>query len=372
MKIAFCNRKNFDNPLGGDGIQMLKTKFFLEKNHGLNITVITDPKELNSKYDIIHIFNYLTIAETEKFFQKALSLKIPIISSSIYWDYRYSSTHLLSKISRIKNFIGENEMKRYTGITELISKFTGRPIGISNKFKKKCAFFIDNSNLILPNSHEEAEKLLEFSDRINCRDKIRVVYNATDFTTEEAEKIDKKAFFEKYGIPKNYILQVGRIEYLKNQLNLILAMSDNQQIPLVFVGKVVEPKYLKEIEQLAKKRTNVYFIPNVPHEEIKLFYKYCKAHVLLSLRESPGLVSLEALSLNKPIVVSDERFAPVRTYFDTEGVFIANPLDKKDIVEKVLLAYNYPPFKNKLNVFNWESVANDTYNAYLELRKNIE
>ncbi len=368
IHIAFCNRKNFDNPLGGDGIQMLKTKYFLEANHGIKVTIITNAEDLNSSFDLIHIFNYLTVVETENFFLKAKQIGTPIVSSSIYWDYNYSSTHIISKIWGVRRFVDEKKMRRFLKITNFIAKISGRPMGISDKFKRKCAYFIDNSDLILPNSIEEAAKLLAFADRENSKNKIRVILNATDFTNS---KIDKKIisfdFHEKFDIPKNYVLQVGRIEYLKNQLNLLLALQENPEIPIVFVGKIVEQRYYDTLQKIADLRSNVFFIPNVSHDEIRLFYENCKAHVLLSLRESPGLVSLEALSLNKPILVSDERFAPVKSYFDTEGVFITNPLDKAEIKQNVLKALSFDDFHNKVKLHNWKMVAADTYNAYIEL-----
>ena len=90
MKIAFCNRLNWDNPLGGDGVQMLKTKANLEDLYGINIDIVTDPEKLNNSYDIVHVFNFVTYQVTESFFLKAQSLSIPIVSSCIFCDYTYA------------------------------------------------------------------------------------------------------------------------------------------------------------------------------------------------------------------------------------------------------------------------------------------
>lgn len=43
INVAFCNRPSYDNPLGGDAIQMLKTKEWLEILYGIHISIITHP-----------------------------------------------------------------------------------------------------------------------------------------------------------------------------------------------------------------------------------------------------------------------------------------------------------------------------------------
>lgn len=90
INVAFCNRPLYDNPLGGDAIQMLETKKWLESLYGFHISVITDPKELTDDFDIVHIFNFSTYEITNRFMEKAHQLGIPIVSSCIYWDYSYS------------------------------------------------------------------------------------------------------------------------------------------------------------------------------------------------------------------------------------------------------------------------------------------
>ena len=370
MKIAFCNRKEYNSPLGGDGVQMLKTKYYLEENYSLDISIITNPNDLNSSYDIVHIFNYLTISETFEFFKKSISLNLIIVSSSIYWDYSYSSTHIFSKLFWTPNFISERRLSIQRALIRVIANITNIPIGISPKFKKYCLLFMNSSKFILPNSLEEGENLIKFAGNLGNEyfNKIRVIYNATDFSINDIHgKLENKRnlFLSKYGIPDGYILQVGRIEYLKNQLNLIVALNKHKEIPIVFVGKILEKKYFNKVQKLAKQRGNVYFIEQVDHKDIQDFYKYAKVHVLLSLRESPGLVSIEANSMGCPIVVSDERFTPVNTYFK-ESAYIANPLNKESIRKAVLDAYilgNKASFKNE---FTWNVAAEQTYNVYLE------
>ena len=57
MRVAFCNRPGYDNPLGGDAIQMLKTKENLERLFNVEIEIVTDAVNLSKEFDLGHILN---------------------------------------------------------------------------------------------------------------------------------------------------------------------------------------------------------------------------------------------------------------------------------------------------------------------------
>lgn len=365
MKVAFCIRPQFDSPLGGDAIQMLKTKEYLEKKYNVVVDVVTAPSQINNKYDIIHVFNFSTYKISKKFIQRAIELNIPVVSSSIFWDYSYASTTKLFYLFRFLNYLDENTILIFRIIIKIVGYVFGKPNVLSSNFKRSAKWMYLNSTIVSPNSIEEAKLLLKWID-IKSLEKIRVVYNATELANKQSE-IDSDSFHTKYNIPKDYILQVGRIEYCKNQINLVSALKDNPEIPILFVGKVVDGRYYKKILKIAQKRGNVYFVDAVPHNEINSFFKYAKLHVLLSLRESPGLVNIEALSNECPIIISDERFLPLKTYFENQ-LYIVNPLNISDIRKVILDAYENPklvPFD--YNKFSWDTASNQTFDIYNEI-----
>ena len=372
MKIAFCNRKNYDNPLGGDAVQMLKTKEALEHDYQVIIDVITDPQKITSDYDLVHIFNFSFFDICDSFVEKAKSLSIPIAISSIYWDYSYSNTTIL------RGKIGEIDHLSWTRIRfeRLLVKLASilgfnKPYTTSKLFRRYIKKFITDADVILPNSYEERDCLLRFAglDLNTYKSKFAIVYNAVDGNSAHTPSISKADFLKKYNIPDHYILQVGRIENVKNQGNVIYALRNHPEIPLVFVGSVREKSYLKKISQVANKRGNVYFISAVPHDEIACFYKYADLHVLLSLRESPGLVTLEAQKENCPVVVASSEFAPCGTYFSS-CPYVVNPC-KIDEIEEVLLKAYKERKQTPLNLedFSWKKAGEQTYNAYLEVLK---
>lgn len=368
-KIAYCIRKNYME--GGDGVQAVKTKAYVENMYkDVQIDIIDDVDMLTEKYDLVHIFNYATPDFTTPYFNKAEELGLKVVSSPVYWDYSFSTTPLPLIRRFNKNFITE----RYVKLHRLINGFLSNlPIpqlqkayfNISNSFSNQIRRYVADSALILPNSKEEGELCCDFAQYPEGKSKIRVVYNGVDLNG--VSTLSEEDFFAKYKLPKNYVLQVGRMEYLKNPLNLLGALMEDRDIPIVFLGNMrCSINYIKKIKELADIRGNVYFVENVPHDEVYSFYRYAGTHVLLSMRESPGLVSLEALSQGCPIVVSDKRFLPVDTYF-SELFESVNPFSKKEIRDAVLKSLKKKHYVVDLNKFSWTEVAKQTYKAYMEI-----
>lgn len=371
-KIAYCIRPQYEN--GGDGIQVIKTREYLLDIHPeLDIQIITSPDELTSDFELAHIFNYASTQITKCFFNKAKELGIPVVSSPIFWDYTYSIQPLPLNFKFYKTFISERYVLFYRFLNNFIAELPFKKIqiiyhNVTRKFRRDIKSFVEGSILILPNSEEEGRKCCDFAGLSSSEyRKIRVVFNGVD--VKNVKVLPKEEFFLKYKIPENYILQVGRIEYLKNHLNLIQSMVNHPEIPIVIVGNTPGTAYIDKLKEVGGKRGNVHFVSGVPHEDIYSFYYYAKVHVLLSLRESPGLVSLEALSQSCPVVISDDRFLPVKTYF-TDQYESVNPFDRKAIEEAVMKSYIKEHKPVDLSCFSWNHVAEQTYQAYKEVLRD--
>lgn len=364
IKIAFCNRPSWDNPLGGDGVQMIKTKENLEKFYpNIKIDIITNPYDITDEYDIVHIFNFATSSITKDFFKRAITLKKPIASSSIFWDYSYTS-NIIPKI-----FLNKYYTRTLAFFNKVVANIFGvlfrKPVVNSLAFKKDVKWFIQKSHIILPNSEEEGKLLLKWAKEENQQKKIHVVINGVDLKPNPI--IPKEDFLSKYGIPENYILQVGRIQVIKNQINLVYALRNHPEIPIVFLGKPVETFYYKKLQKLCRKRGNVFFIPEIDHSMVDSFYHHATVHVLLSLRESPGLVTIEALANGCPVVTSTADFLPINTYFKKQPHRV-NPFNVAEIENVVIKAYNQKTI-GEFNIedFTWKKAASQTYDAYMKI-----
>jgi glycosyltransferase involved in cell wall biosynthesis len=366
MKIAFCVRNDFITRRGGDSIQILKTKEKIESLYkDCSIDIIINPSEINANYDLVHIYNLLVIKDCLSYYRTAKKIGIKVALSSIYGLNSYLGYVHLGKYLGYK--INKCKFDFMDKIGTALSWICKHPYLLSNEFKKYAREIINGSDILLPNSNEEKEYLFQLSgqNRSMLEEKSFVVFNAVDkFTADESDKseIDINV--------KDYILQVGRIEPRKNQIGTVRALYKENDIPIVFLGKTYpnQKDYFFQLKRIADTRGNVYFFDEIPHDEIPLFYKKALVHVLPSLQETTGLVSLEALSLGCKICVSSRNFTPVDTYF--KGIAtIVDPLDIQSIHDGIFREINTPRDMDTisrfvLDTFNWNVTAKQTYKAY--------
>jgi glycosyltransferase involved in cell wall biosynthesis len=239
---------------------------------------------------------------------------------------------------------------------------------IASPFKRFCQQTVDKADMLLPNSAEELDELAKFIGLQSggLTQKAHLVVNATDFPEYSPTDVCTE-----YAIPENFVLQVGRIEYTKGQLNVVKALLKLPEIPIVFIGWVNNKPYADKLQKLANKRGNVFFLNEVPHDKIYSFYRKAALHILPSLRESPGLVSLEALSQGCKIVTADSRFTPSNTYFKDFSTII-NPFSvqsiKKGILQEIRTQRNMVEIGNSVrNRFTWANAAAATYEGYKKM-----
>jgi len=133
------------------------------------------------------------------------------------------------------------------------------------------------------------------------------------------EPVDPTQFKKLYGL-EEYILWVGQIEPVKNQLQVIEALRDIN-IPMVFVGGYRDKEYFIKCCQTAPER--FLFLPQMKHASgmLRSAYRGCSIYVEVPF-EPPGLSALEARILGKQLVLSkgswtDEEFG--------SSVFVARP-----------------------------------------------
>ena len=167
---------------------------------------------------------------------------------------------------------------------------------------------------------------------------------------------------------KDFVIVAAGIEPIKNQLNVLKALYNYPEIPVIFAGAIRKEHYYNKLKKIAEKRGNVYFTGKISQDDLFSLFKRSKVSILATYRESPGLSTLEALICGSQVVVSNEKFCPIRYYqFDKYG-FVCNPYDIKSIKTAILNAYNNPKniklLEEYINFFSYENVANMTYNVY--------
>ena len=362
MRVLFQTRTNLYTAPGGDLVQILKTKEFLEKK-GVIVDISLEFDVDLTDYDFVHLFNLM---EPQDIYLQMLNAKKQnkkIVLSTIYGLYtefeRKARGGLFQivanaispyQIGYIKILVKHFKEKRlHKGVFKLFYKGY---YGLMNEI-------VDNTTVFLPNSVSEMNRVAkEFKiKKYNFVD----IPNAIDKSIFEdtVDTLDNK--FIKY---KDCIVCAARIEGRKATLNLVRAVKGSKYT-LVLVGNASsnQKAYVKQVYKEAGE--NVIFLGAIPHNDLKDLYKVAKVHALVSWMETPGLSSLEAGAMGCNIVATKK--GDPYDYFE-DYAFYCEPDNIESIINAINLAYETPvnpKLKEKiLENYIWEKTAEQTIKAY--------
>jgi glycosyltransferase involved in cell wall biosynthesis len=225
------------------------------------------------------------------------------------------------------------------------------------------------------------------------KDKIQVSYNGVDAqkykpNAATPEQIQKLRRF--YGIEDDefLILFLGRLVGVKGVDKLIMAMPHIlQKIPkakLVVVGVGDLQEYLGNLVKTMRLSDSVKFrFEFVPEEERILHYAACDVAVFPSFYEPFGIVVLEAMSMEKPVVVGAAGVSGMREivipYGEEQCGYHIDPNNPVDIAWGITstledrermkwLGKNGR--KRVLNEFTWDKIAEKTMALYEQIIKH--
>lgn len=367
MKVLFQTRTNLYTAPGGDLVQMLKTKEFLEKL-GIQIDISLEFEPDLSEYDLVHLFNLMEPQDIYLQMQNAKKQNKRIVLSTIYGLYteferkargglfqkvaNYISPYQIGYIKAIVKHYAEKRM--HTGVYKMIYK------GYYGLMKE----IVDNTAVFLPNSVSEMNRV---SREFNLKNySFYSIPNAIDKSVFSNTNTNTNNKYQKY---QNCILCAARIEGRKSTLNLVRAVK-NSNYQLVLVGKESQnqKEYVAQIHREAGE--NVVFLGAISHDDLRDLYQVAKVHALVSWMETPGLSSLEAAAMGCNIVVTKK--GDTFEYFENEA-FYCEPDDVNSIRHAIDNAFQAPfkPFLQQkiLANYTWEQTAKLTLEGYIKALK---
>jgi glycogen(starch) synthase len=220
--------------------------------------------------------------------------------------------------------------------------------------------------------------------------KISVVWNGVDpkrYNPINVQKDDIAQIRAKYGIPKDYnmLLFVGRLTWVKSVRNLLQAMplvlNEYPNTKLVILGKGEEQvDIVQTAERLNIKDSIIYRFDFIPEKERILHYAAADLCVFPSVYEPFGIVSLEAMAMEKPVVVGARGVVGFKEQVinggpDQNGVHI-NGEDPADIAWGIKAVLQNPQRaknwgengrRRVLEYFTWQKAAEETAKIYESL-----
>lgn len=253
------------------------------------------------------------------------------------------------------------------------------PPGIKGKAKYLLnKFLIRKTDAIITISETSKKDIVRFLGI--SPEKIFVIYLAPNPIFKKIK--DKNVLSEvakKYGLPRDFVLYVGDVNYNKNIPGLVKA-CELAGLPLVIVGKHAleleekdlnhpELSHLRQIMKSFEDGKKVMRLGYVPDEDLVVIYNLATLYCQPSFYEGFGLPILEAFSCGTPVVASR-----IQTHVEIAegGALFANPKEPRDIESKMKRLLEDGELRNKYSLlgrkivksFTWEKTARETLEVY--------
>lgn len=352
MRVGFIARSTIFSSPGGDTFQMVETARQL-RLCGVAVDIRKSNEKIDHRlYDLFHFFNIIRPADAIKLSKAG----IPYVFSPIYIDYsdfdkkvrfglakyifRFCSNDGIEYLKTVARFINKND--RINSWTYL---WKGQ--------KQSIEHLLNNAALLLPATNSEYELLKKHYTFKNSYKVIPLGINEQLFYSTNKTKKDP-----------SLVLCVGRIEGIKNQLQLIRALK-NTSYRLLLVGSAA-PNQIAYYNQCVKELgVNMRIINYLPQSELATYYSAAKVHIQPSLFENIGLANMEAAAMNCSIVATKKGF--ISEYLQDDSIY-CDPLSQRSIYQAIDMAAqapdNYTLSERIRKNYTWEQAALKTLNAY--------
>jgi len=225
------------------------------------------------------------------------------------------------------------------------------------------------------------------------KEKIQVCYNGVDpqkYNPENVNAEQTKKIREMYGVKEDepMILFLGRLVGVKGVDKLIMAMphvlQKTPKAKLVIVGLGDLQDYLANLVKTMRLQDSVKLnYEFISEEERILHYAACDVAVFPSLYEPFGIVALEAMSMEKPVVVGGAGVSGMREIViccgEDQCGFHINPNSPADIAWGINSSLENPEKKKwlgkngrrrVLEEFTWDKIAEKTIELYEQTIKH--
>lgn len=275
-----------------------------ESLRGNGVEVTTNPKE---DYDVVHINTIFPSDYRMAKKAKKAGKKIVYHAHSTQEDFRNS-------------FIGSNLLA---------------PL-----FKRWIMRCYETGDLILtPTNYSKS--LLE---GYGIKKPIQVISNGVDTTLFQKNALDREAFREKYGFKTTdkIVMAVGLYFERKGILDFVELARRMPQYQFVWFGYTPDAEIPRKVRQAVHESLpNLTFTGYLPKEELRMAYNSCDLFFFPSYEETEGIVVLEALASQIPVLLRD---IPVYEDWLLDGRDVYKGTDNVEFAMRIeqILEYRVP------------------------------
>lgn len=240
------------------------------------------------------------------------------------------------------------------------------------EYKKGFKNVVKNVDAIICVSNSARKDLIRFTGI--PEEKTHMVYSGISedfYKVTDLKKISR--VLNKYRIAGKYLLNVSRLDYNKNIVNLIKAFyifRKDHDLKLVIVGKRgnVRDEVFATIDKLGIAKDIIY-LDYVNREDLVVLYSAAEIFVFPSFYETFGFPNLEAMKCEVPVISSN--IATIKE-ITQDAALLVDPYSPSEIAKAMSKAACDWRLRNDLinkgrervKFFSWEKTAKDTLEIY--------
>jgi glycosyltransferase involved in cell wall biosynthesis len=371
MRVLMVNHPRCEAFQGGDLVQMRQTAAAL-RFYGVRVeeSFALDPDATG--FDLAHVFNLRTIADTPKQLAHLKRQGARIVLSPLYlnpavglWGSRAVTGLLQDRpaVADLPHRLADLRDRRVrvslADGTVLTADAPNRPHPEYDRLQREALQYVD---LLLVNS------LLELHALLRTLQVTKLPFAIAPVGVDPALFLDATPdrFVEAHKL-RDFVLQVGRIEGPKNQLMLAAALR-NFGRKLVLIGSARQPEHLDLVRHCGP--SDLVVLPHLKPELLASAYAAARVHVLPSWSETCGLVNLEAALAGCSVVAGTLGY---EVEYLGDLAYYCDPADLASIETAVRTAWDEHARNGDrrrrlrqriLNHFTWEKAAEVTFQAY--------
>lgn len=210
------------------------------------------------------------------------------------------------------------------------------------------------------------------------RDKIEVIPNGVDvekFQPKQASGNEDKSTIFFLSVLDEFHKYKG-LEYLLKALKIV--KNKIPDVKLIVGGKGVLLDHYQEMAASLGLKDNVEFAGFIPHEEIADYYSQTSVFVLpsiSSLQEGFGIVALEALACQTPVVTTDI-VGVAQDLKQIQGGIVTSPRDTQKLADAITQILSDVEMQKEMGQrgrklveekYTWKDVANSMEKVYKEI-----
>lgn len=359
MHAVMNMRRHGPNGLGGDVVQVVETSKALRE-----LGILTTVSESLSagdvrQADVVHLFNLTRPGLLLEVVRLAQQFNKPVVLSPIFVDYTASEIGNATGVRRVVlKVLGADGLERAKALARWCRGDKSQlPVVLKGNQPLEKAV-LGACKAILPNSFSELSRLRRAFDSVPTA---TVVPNGVNLDGYRMSEDDRR----RWDWATGFVACIGRIELLKNQLNVVRAMK-GLPYRLILAGPISSNQRRYGRRVLAElKQGGGYYVGILTHNEVLALLSATRVHVLASWAETTGLVNLEAAVAGNSLVVGE--YPDVVEYLGGDAMY-CNPASVSSIRRAIVGAYQSAPSEDLVHRivsdYTWRNAARVTAAVY--------